>query len=122
MNPLQVLVAILVCLTAGCADEFIVYHHEAGTPLVISRRAYSPDGCVSKLSGDATRMGVTFRHVNVRGSVIGRSLLWPFEPGYACEAAIGPERGLAGSYPIEGPEATPGFPGTATDNPFRRTQ
>jgi hypothetical protein len=36
--------------------------------------------------------------VHVRGSVIGRSLLWPFEPGYACEAAAGPEGHPNGIY------------------------
>lgn len=122
MKPRYLIAVALACLVAGCADEFIVFHQEAGTPLLISRRSYTAEGCVSKLSADATRMGVSFRYVNVRGSAIGRSLLWPFEAGYACEAAIGAERGLAGSYPIYGSEATPGFPGTATDNPFRRTQ
>lgn len=46
-------------------------------------------------------MGVTFRYVHVRGSIVGRSLLWPFEPGYICEAAIGPEQHPTGVYPIE---------------------
>ncbi|TKS58942.1 MAG: hypothetical protein EWM72_02594 [Nitrospira sp.] len=45
-------------------------------------------------------MGVTFRYIHVRGSVVGRSLLWPFEPGYACEAAIGPAQHPTGVYPI----------------------
>lgn len=48
---------------------------------------------------EAGRLGVTFRYVHIRGSVLGRSLLWPFEPGYACEAAIGPEQPPVGSYP-----------------------
>jgi len=41
---------------------------------------------------------VTFRFVHVRGTTFGRSLLWPFEPGYACEAAIGPESHPYGIY------------------------
>lgn len=115
-------VGLTAVLLSGCADEFIVFHRDAGTPLIISRRSYNPEGCVEKLTDDASRMGVSFRHVNVRGSVMGRSLLWPFEPGYACEAAIGPESGLAGSYPIDSPEAVPRFPGLSTDNPFKRIQ
>jgi hypothetical protein len=27
-------------------------------------------------------------------------LLWPLHPGYACEAAIGPEQPPIGTYPI----------------------
>ena len=45
-------------------------------------------------------MGVTLRYIHIRGSMVGRSLLWPFEPGYACEAAIGPEQNPSGSYPM----------------------
>jgi hypothetical protein len=37
----------------------------------------------------------------VRGSFFGQSLLWPFEGGYACEAAVGPEGNPRGIYPLE---------------------
>ncbi len=46
-------------------------------------------------------MGVTLRYIHIRGSMVGRSLLWPLEPGYACEAAIGPVQGPSGSYPMD---------------------
>ncbi|MDH4097005.1 MAG: hypothetical protein OEY21_01100 [Nitrospira sp.] len=46
------------------------------------------------------RLGVTFRYVHVRGNFAGRSLLWPLNPGYACEAAIGPEQLPIGAYPM----------------------
>ncbi len=87
-------------LLSGCAEEFMVLHSETGEPLIISRRAYNSGGCLDQLTKDASRMGVSFRHVHVRGSVVGRSLLWPFEPGYACEAAIGPLERPSGTYPI----------------------
>ncbi len=48
---------------------------------------------------EAARLGVSLSTVHVRGSWQGRSLLWPFEPGYACEGAIGPERLPSGVYP-----------------------
>lgn len=88
-------------LVTGCADEFIIFHSVSGDPLIISRRAYTSGGCLSKVKEDATHLGVTYRYIHVRGSVAGRSLLWPFEPGYACEGAIGPEQRPIGAYPLE---------------------
>ena len=58
------------------------------------------------LQEEANRLGVTFRYVHVRGTTFGRSLLWPFEPGYACEAAIGPEGHPSGIY-LNVPPRTP---------------
>jgi hypothetical protein len=91
---------LLLGLLSGCADEFIILHSASGDPLIISRRAHTSEGCTAKVKEDAARMGVTFRYVHVRGSLVGRSLLWPFEPGYACEGAIGPEQHPTGIYPI----------------------
>ena len=91
----------MLCLllsVTGCASEFSVVS-STGEPLLISRRGYSPGECTAKVKDDATRMGVTLRYIHIRGSAVGRSLLWPFEPGYACEAAIGPEQGPTGAYP-----------------------
>jgi hypothetical protein len=82
----------------GCASEFSTLN-ASGEPLLISRRGYSPSECTAKVKDDAARMGVTLRYVHIRGNAVGRSLLWPFEPGYACEAAIGPEQGPIGTYP-----------------------
>lgn len=88
-------------LQTGCAQEFIVLHSETGTPLIISHRSYTSEGCLEKVKNDAAQMGVTFRYVHVRGTTVGRSLLWPFEPGYACEAALGPEERPSGTYPLD---------------------
>lgn len=88
----------VVCAITGCASEFSVFS-ASGEPLLISRRGYTPDECTGKVKDDAARMGVTLRYVHIRGNAVGRSLLWPFEPGYACEAAIGPEQGPIGTYP-----------------------
>jgi hypothetical protein len=88
----------VVCSVTGCASEFSVFS-ASGEPLLISRRGYTPDECTGKVKDDAARMGVTLRYVHIRGNTLGRSLLWPFEPGYACEAGIGPEQGPIGTYP-----------------------
>lgn len=88
----------VMCLVMGCASEFSVFS-PSGEPLLISRRGYTSDECTEKVKDDAARLGVTLRYVHIRGSVVGRSLMWPFEPGYACEAAIGPPQGPIGPYP-----------------------
>jgi hypothetical protein len=93
------LVLVLWLLT-GCADEYILFHSASGDPLLVARRAYTSQACVERVKEDAARLGVSFRYVYVRGSFFGRSLLWPFEKGYACEAAIGPEQHPAGAYPM----------------------
>lgn len=82
----------------GCASEFTILG-TSGEPLLISRRGFTPDACLAMVQEDAVRMGVTLRYVHIRGNAIGRSLLWPFEPGYACEGGIGPEQGPIGIYP-----------------------
>jgi hypothetical protein len=90
---------LILGLMPGCAEEFIL-HNASGNPLLISRRAYTSEGCVEKVKEDAVRLGVTLQYVHIRGNFAGRSLLWPLHPGYACEAAIGPEQPPTGAYPI----------------------
>lgn len=100
-NPIRTrgwLILALAVLT-GCADEYVMFHRESGVPILIARRAYSADACIQKVKDDAVRLGVTFRYIHLRGTLAGRSLLWPLEPGYACEAAIGPEQPPFGAYP-----------------------
>jgi len=92
------LLVLAVSSFVGCAESYTVFHSETGEPILLGRRSYSYDGCLSTMQEEADRLGVTFRYVHVRGTLFGRSLLWPFEPGYACEAAIGPERGPNGIY------------------------
>jgi hypothetical protein len=82
---------------AGCASEFTVVG-ASGEPLLISRRGFSPAECTALVKGDAAQMGVTLRYIHIRGNTAGRSLLWPFEPGYACEGGVGPEQGPTGTY------------------------
>jgi hypothetical protein len=91
---------LMLGLMTGCAEEFVVFHSASGDPLLISRRAFTSEECIEKVKEDAVRLGVTFRHVHIRGNVAGRSLLWPLHPGYACEAAIGSEQPPAGAYPM----------------------
>lgn len=91
----------LLLFAAGCASEYDAFHTQTGEPLLLSRRAYSRDACLEEIRAEGTRLGVTFRYVNVRGSLFGQSLMWPFEGGYACEAAIGPEEKHRGIYPRE---------------------
>ena len=91
------LLCLLLGLT-GCINEFSVLS-TSGSPLLISRRGYSPQECTDKVKDEAARMGMTLRYIHVRGNVAGRSLLWPFQPGYSCEAAFGPEQPPIGTYP-----------------------
>jgi len=93
---------LLTLLMSGCADEYIIFHSQTGDPLLVSRRAYTYDGCLARVKDDLVRLGVTARYVHVRGSTVGRSLLWPIQPGFACDAAIGPEQGPSGSYLMGG--------------------
>ena len=91
----------ILLFAAGCASEYNAFHTQTGDALLLSRRAYSKDACLQEIHAEGARLGVTFRYVHVRGSLFGRSLLWPFEGGYACEAAIGPEERPKGIYPRE---------------------
>jgi hypothetical protein len=81
----------------GCASEFTVVG-TSGEPLLISRRGFTPAECTALVKGDAAHMGLTLRYIHIRGNTVGRSLLWPFEPGYACEGGVGPEQGPTGTY------------------------
>lgn len=90
---------IMILLLVGCAQPYTVFHNQTGNPIILGRLAYSYEGCLSTMREEAARLGVTFRTIQVKGSWEGRSLLWPFEPGYACEGTIGPERLPRGAYP-----------------------
>ena len=93
------LVFIMILLLAGCAESYTVFHSQLGNPIILGRRAYSYEDCLSTVREEAARLGVSLSTVQVKGSWQGRSLLWPFEPGYACEGTIGPERFPNGIYP-----------------------
>jgi hypothetical protein len=94
----RILIVCFGLLVAGCAEPWTVFHSQTGEPILVGRRSYSYEGCLSTMRAEADRLGVSFRYVHVRGVTVGRSLLWPFEPGYACEAAIGPEGHPNGIY------------------------
>jgi len=98
MSSRIVLLFMTSILLAGCAESFTVFHSQTGEPIILGRRASSYEDCLSTMREEADRMGVTFRYVHVRGTTFGRSLLWPFEKGYACEAAVGPEGRPNGIY------------------------
>jgi hypothetical protein len=106
MNIRKILLVVASILCAGCAQSFTVYHSQTGDPIILGRRASSYEGCLSTMREEAERLGVTFRHVHVRGSTVGRNLLWPFEQGYACEASVGPEGRPKGIY-LNAPPRTP---------------
>jgi hypothetical protein len=93
------LVLFMILLQAGCAESYTVFHSQTSNPILLIRRAYTYEGCLSTMREEAVRLGVSFSTVQVKGSWQGRSLLWPFEPGYACEGAIGSERFPRGVYP-----------------------
>ena len=93
------LLLFMILLLAGCAESYTVFHNRTGNPIILSRRASSYEDCLSTMREEAARLGVSLSAVQVKGSWQGRSLLWPFEPGYACEGIIGPERLPRGIYP-----------------------
>jgi hypothetical protein len=93
------LILITVLLLTGCAEPYTVFHNQTGNPIIVGRRAYSYEGCLSAIREEAARLGVSLSTVQVKGSWQGRSLLWPFEPGYACEGTVGPQRLPRGAYP-----------------------
>ena len=86
------LLLAIILILGGCAESYTMFHSQTGQPIMLGRRAYTYEGCLSTMHEEAARLGVSIGRVNVRGSWQGRSLLWPFEPGYACEGIIGPER------------------------------
>lgn len=88
---------LIAAAVTGCASEFTVLS-TSGEPLLISRRSFTADACAAMVKDDAAQMGVTLRYIHIRGNTVGRSLLWPFEPGYACEGGIGPNQGPIGPY------------------------
>jgi hypothetical protein len=83
---------------SACSDQYTVFHSQTGLPILLIKRAYTYRGCIETMRAEAARLGVTFRYIHVKGSWSGQTLLWPFDPGYACEAVIGPERPLSGAY------------------------
>ncbi len=93
------LALFMILLLAGCAESYTVFHSQTGNPILLIRRAYTYEGCLSTMREEAVQLGVSFSTVQVKGSWQGRSLLWPLEPGYACEGAIGSERLPRGIYP-----------------------
>lgn len=102
MRPIVPGLLLSLGLMTGCAEEFVLFHSKSGDPILIGRRAYTLDACTEMLKANAARLGVTLRYIHVRGNFTGRSLLWPLERGYACEAAIGPEQLPTGFYPHRG--------------------
>jgi hypothetical protein len=93
------LIVLVLLFFAGCADSYTIFHNQTGQPIILGRRAYTYEGCLSTMRQEAARLGVSLGTIYVKGSWEGRSLLWPFEPGYACEGMIGPERLPHGIYP-----------------------
>ncbi len=95
-------------ILASCADPYTVFDSRTGEPILLIRRASSYEECLDTMRAESERLGVTFRYVHVKGSLAGQSLLWPFERGYACEAAIGPDRPPSGAYPNVPPRSPHG--------------
>lgn len=101
------MLALALPLLAGCAEQFTVYSSKTGKPILLGLRAHSYEGCLADMREEASRMGTPLQYIHVRGTMVGRSLLWPFEPGFACEAAIGPEQAPSGSYLNVPPQSPP---------------
>ena len=98
MSSRTILLVVASVLLGACAESFTVFHSQTGEPIILGRRSSSYEGCLATMREEADRLGVTFRYVLVRGTTFGRNLLWPFEQGFACEAAVGPEGRPNGIY------------------------
>ena len=70
------LMLLMILLLAGCAESYTVFHNQTGQPIILGRRAYSYEGCLSTMREEAARLGVSLGTVQVKGSWEGRSLLW----------------------------------------------
>ena len=57
------LVLIMTLLLAGCAESYTVFHSQTGNPIILGRRAYSYEGCLSTMREEAARLGVSLSTV-----------------------------------------------------------
>ncbi len=68
----------------GCGPTSVMMHSQTGDPIVIQESAWSANGCKANLEEEAHRLGVSLRSTDVKGSIFGDSLFWPFVKGYVC--------------------------------------
>ena len=76
-------VALAAGLTA-CGPSSMMLNNETGEPILIQESAYTASGCVRNLQEEADNSGMTLRSTDVKGSLFGDALLWPFVKGYVC--------------------------------------
>ena len=94
------LVLITILLLAGCAENYTVFHSQTGNPIILGRRAYSHEGCLSTMREEAARLGVSLSAVQVRGSLARPiTLVAPLSQGMRAKGPSVPERLPHGIYP-----------------------
>ena len=76
-------VALAAGLTA-CGPSSMMLHNETGEPILLQESAYTASGCERNLQEEADSSGMTLRSTDVKGSLFGETLLWPFVKGYVC--------------------------------------
>lgn len=76
---------VLACMAvSACGPSSTMFHSQIGEPMVIQQSAYSAEGCRRNLAEEAQRIGMPLRSTDVKGSIFGDTLLWPFIKGYVC--------------------------------------
>ncbi|MFO0773854.1 MAG: hypothetical protein U0172_04210 [Nitrospiraceae bacterium] len=78
------LLTIALLLTTGCGPSSVMMNSKTDGPIVIQQSAYTASGCRANLASEADRLGITLRATDVKGSLFGDALLWPFVKGYVC--------------------------------------
>ena len=83
-----------LCLASGmaaCGPNSVMLHGQTGEPILVQESAYTAAGCRQNLEEEAQRIGMPLRSTDIKGSLFGDTLLWPFVKGYVC---LGTDRDL----------------------------
>lgn len=97
------LVAGLVAGLTACGPSSVMLHSRTGDPILLQESAFTADGCRQDLQEEAERIGMTLRSADVKGSLFGEALLWPFVKGYVCVGTAQElPRGITGTTTLYG--------------------
>ena len=90
--------AIWASSLTACGPSSMMLHSETGEPILLQESAYTASGCEENLEEEAQELGMPLRSTDIKGSLFGDTLLWPFIKGYVCIGTAQPiPRGIVGS-------------------------
>lgn len=75
---------LLASSLVACGPSSMMLHSQTGEPILIQESAYTASGCEQTLQEEAVKSGMLLRSTDVKGSLFGDALLWPFVKGYVC--------------------------------------